>query len=237
MKRSGIIILGSVLLFTACKKEQSPVSPNPAGTTNTTTVAKKSASTLAGQVAVSDHGYLILPDEHAYAVYIDFLGSSSVEEIAAFHTSIGFTSQASVEGQAGNYIAPAENNGAYLFSQNAMIQIGQVLYRGVNSEGYYLAMPVSNLNENTYSALVAKSFNPSVMCRLKVGGNYGENLAAFVTGNVGFDDNTNPPPAPEICGKKVTHTYTGGGVTIVDESWYFLGFRYKHVVTIYDGRP
>ena len=242
MKRSGILILAAALLMTACNKQQAlntnpdPVSQGGSGT-HPTTAAKKSANELADLIKVSANGYLVIPDDAAYAEYLDFLASSTVEEIAAFHSGIGFTSQAGVTGQAGNYIAPSADNGEYIFSQAAMVQIGGILYRGVNSDGYFLAMPVTSLNESTYEKLVAKTFDASTMCKLQVGGNYGEDLEAYVKDHIGTKDETTPPAPPVTCGKKVVYTYSAGGVTIMDESWYFLGFRYRHHITIVDDRP
>lgn len=238
MKKTGIIFLCSALAFTACKKEQNvnPDSPK-GGKARSTQLAKMSSTDLADLVTVSERGYLVIAGSEAYAAYLNFLEESSVDEIAAFHNSIGFVSQASVQGQAGNYIAPSASNGEYVFSQTGMVQIGSILYRGVNSEGYLLAMPVSSLNDATYEAMVSRSFSPQTMCRLKPGGDYGDNLEAFVLTHTGFDEPSDPPTPPVVCERKVTHTYSAGGVTIMDESWYFLGIRYRHIITIHDDRP
>lgn len=238
MKRTGIIIFAGALLFTACQKQQ--LSNPLVDTTKKSdqfSNARKAGNSLVDQVKVSSYGFLILADSNAYADYLNFLDSNTAEDIRAFHSSIGFTSQATLADQAGNYFNPSVHNAEYIFSQTAMIQIGSVIYRGVNSEGYYLAMPISRLSETTYNALASKTFDREGMCRLKVGGDYGDNLEAFVNTHVGYDDPSQPPTPIDVCGRKITHTYSGGGVTIVDESWYFLGFRYRHVVTIYDGRP
>ncbi|MBN9482164.1 MAG: hypothetical protein BGO70_16460 [Bacteroidetes bacterium 43-93] len=234
MRRFSFIAICGLLFLTACKKEQltkADSTPAPAKS-KLYNAASISPDGLADEVSVSAYGFLVLPDTNVYAHYIDFLDSNSANNIAAFHSSIGFSSQAAVQGQAGNYIPPSVNNGEYVFNQSGIVQIGSIVYRGVNSEGYLLAMPVNYLNAGTYAALVNKQFLPSVMCKLKVGGSYGDNPEAFILGNIGYADVAPPPPAPVICGKKVTHTYTTGNVTVQDTSWYFLGIRYRHEVII-----
>lgn len=164
MKKTGIILLSTALAFSACKKEQTTAPGNPAGSqSRTPALSKMAPASLADHISVSARGYLVIPDSNVYAEYINFLEGNSLEDIAAFHSTIGFISQASVEGQAGNYIAPSAANGAYVFNQSGMVQIGSILYRGVNTEGYLLAMPVANLTESTYAAMAAKTFLPQSM--------------------------------------------------------------------------
>lgn len=233
MKKISIVIACALIFLSACKKET-------AVTPQLQNVSKKQSNTqrvaedrLAGEVSVSPaYGFLIMKDSNAYADYLTFLDSNSTEDIMAFHSSIGFTSQATVAGEAGNYMAPSTNNGEYVFSTTGMVQIGNMVYRGVNSEGYFLAMPADRLNETTYAALAAKEFDGSSMCKLKVGGAYGDNLEAFVNANIGFSDGSTPPAPPVVCGMHQRYIYSGGGVTIIDDSWYFLGIRYRHIITV-----
>lgn len=189
MKKTLIFICGLALLFGACKKDKSTpasVQNNPAQVHSAKRVALPN---LANLVTVSSQGFLVLADSEAYPRYMDFLDSNNAQDITAFHQQIGFVSQAGTQVQGvGNYIPPSYSNGEYLFDPNGMVQIGDVVYRNVYAEGYFLAMPVSSLTLTTYQALVNKTFMPDVMCRLAVGGNYPVGMAAFVHSNIGLDD-------------------------------------------------
>lgn len=234
MNKVGIILLGSILLFTACTKEKSPVMPEKSKLSQLPVTSRITSDDLTDRISVSERGFLILNDSNAYADYLNFLEENSAGEIATFHGTIGFSSQVDIPGDADNYIPPtAMMNGAHVFNETGIVQIGSVIYRGVNSDGYYMAMPASHLNDETYAALASKEFDPMVMCKLKVGGDYGDNLEAFVNSHIGYSDPSTPPTPPEICERKITHIYSDGhGTYIIDESWYFLGYRYRHVITI-----
>lgn len=166
---------------------------------------------------------------------MDFLDSNNATDIVTFLTDKGVTSQADVVDQAGNYFEPSTSNSEYLFNENGIIQIGSIVIRGVNDEGYFLAVQADELDSTTYNQLTNKVFDESRMCKLIIGGDYGTNLDSYISNHIG-EDNTSTSPNPPVanCRKVVRWYASGTGVYVCDESWYFLGIRYKHRVTLYE---
>lgn len=198
--------------------------------------------TLASQVVVSPQGFLVIADSVAYGNYIDFLDSNNVVDIQSFTSAIGFTSQANVLGQAGNEFPTDHTNAAYVFDQNGIVQLGDVIYRGLNSSGKFLALPSENLNPATLSDLQAGIFNPSVMCRLTVGGSYGSGaeMSTFVRTHIGYDDPSPVDPPDTNTGLRWGHyrdVYPDGSWDQHDVSYHcFLGIVWgvRDHVTHYD---
>lgn len=227
MKRLAILCF-SVFLFASCqqKSKQLEVTPTSSHSNGNYRLAP---STLASEVSVSFQGFLVFADSTAYADYIDFLDSNNTGDIQSFTSSIGFTSQVGVLGQAGNEFPADYTNAAYVFDQHGIVQLGDIVYRGLNSSGKFLAMPVEELTSATLSDLKAGAFNPTVMCQLNVGGNYGNSatMGAYVRTHIGFTDNTPVTPVSSNTGARWLHwrdVYPDGSWTQHDVHYHsFLG--------------
>lgn len=179
--------------MTSCsKKEQNEIAPSSRQQRSTSRIAPQY---LPIDVQVSPYGFLVLDDSAAISGYTDFIYDNTASDIAAFHTAIGFVCQTSVTGQADNEIPASIENGEYLFNQDGIVQVGSMIIRGVNDSGYLLAMPVVNLNATNYQKLTTKTFDPSVMVKLKIAAEYMPDLETFVNTHPGYDG-TNDPTAP-----------------------------------------
>lgn len=236
MKKVLLVPALGLLCFASCNKQKDgPQNVQPDQTATVPGKVKKMtqiSTVLADQISVSNYGFLVFPNEDVYAEYITFLNGNNANDIMSFLGGVGVASQVNIQGQAGNFITPDEDNGAYVFNQNGIVQIGDIVYRGINSEGSFLAMPVGNLTPSTYQLLVSKQFDPATMAKLRVGGDYTDDPHGYIMGHIGYTDQAPPVQPPVVCGLVITHIYTGGGTTIIDTSYYFLGIRYKHTIVV-----
>lgn len=222
---SSALIVASTMIISCKKNEIKGEITNTK--TLTTQTARVAPTGLANVMTVSSRGFLVFAsDGNALIQYTNFLSGNDAQDIQSFDNSISFTSQIVNGSGFDNYIAPSQDNLEYIFNTSGIVQFGDLIVRGVNSQGYFLVTKAENLNDDSYQKLVNKTFDPSIMYRIPTGDMNVDNLTTFVnTHPVGYDGGTGGTAQYILFGWKHHDIYTMGAYAYTVHSFYIFGVK------------
>ncbi|MBS1748260.1 MAG: hypothetical protein JST21_19055 [Bacteroidetes bacterium] len=166
---------------------------------------------LNNAVGVSSYGFLVF-DSTALSLFSEFLKDNDTNDIHEFVGQKGIVPQIETFEHADNSIEPSIENCEFFFNKDGIVQIGDILIRGVNNDGYVLVLPVEYNSPENYQKLSSKTFDPSIMAKLLVSRDYAPSMSEFVRSNIGYNGTTTdslPPIQAKFWGWGEWHR-TGG---------------------------
>ena len=167
MNKLAISVIGLSILsigINSCTKENIT-------SQNKTTVNKLKSSGTSFQISVSGYGFLVFPSSTDFLSYANFIRTSTPEQINTYHSSIGFTSMATI-----NPIAQDIN---YCINQSGVVQIEGTVFKYDELGAKLLSMSANILNGPYYTALSSNLFNPQIMNKFSADFDHGSSFNIF----------------------------------------------------------
>ncbi len=134
-------------------------------------------------ISVSTQDFLVFDSAKNYDNYVEFLKTSSHQDIQGYLNSIHFESIGSASYSSANLLLTTDEQRLdYLVGTDRVFQIQNVIIKLANSDQFLLCMLQSNLNSSSFNNLVNGTYDSTKMDKFSTfsGNDLGSSLIEFV---------------------------------------------------------